>query len=510
MHRTVSHAAILVLVVGYAVLSSARPAAGVAEAGAPASRQSSSSAPAPSASSQVQETRAATPTPELERKFEALERQVNTLTNLVTIGGTVLAVFLALGAAGSIFSLWNFERRAREAHALAIRGEGASQQRASEVHQSFLEGSKTTLELVNATLTLAKEAGERAAHFLEEKAREALDALDSEAKGLLATAGGADDRALVADQRRRSSLMSVAQRLGGFEINRFILPRDIKLTPPCLFVRGMDHHLRQQFDDALSYWRQVALDENAEPSLRSLAWYWIGYEYNNLRQFSEAVSSFQQALNFSEGSRSYELQRIAIESRFFNKKEQRPEDLVAPLEMLLENIGRETQSEELEARRRKICGTLGNILHTIGENFRKGGSPDEAKRHYQRAAQFFSQASERDRWARFGLAEALYRGGEVEAARSLFEGSVLADAQTESINRMEPRTKVLARETELICYYRVPRLHERTAHMRSQVLESLGDVDTRLTVYSQLQRRNVSREEFMTDLDELERETTGG
>lgn len=443
---------------------------------------------------------------ELERKVEILERQFNTLSTVMIIVGSVLGIFLALGTVGSLFSLWSFERRASESHKIAIRGEGAAQNRAAEVHQSFLEGSKTTLELVNATLTLAKEASERAAHFLEEKAREALDSLDSEAKALLAISAG-DDRTLVADQRRRSSLISLAQKLSAFEINRFILPRDIKLTPPCMFVRGMEYHLKQQFDDALAYWRQVALDENAEKPLRSLAWYWIGYEYNNLGDFPQAVGSFEQALSHSEGSRSYELQRILIESRFFSKEE--PKDLVLSLEMLLKKIESEPQSEELEKRRRRICGTLGNILHVIGEESRKANDIAEASRQFQRAAQYFSEASERDRWARFGLAEALFRGGQVEEARTMFETIVLSDARKEGIDRMEPRTKVLARLTEMICYIRVPKLRDHLPHMHSQVLESLGDVDERLTVYSQAQRRNVFRDEFMLDLTLLETEASG-
>lgn len=178
--------------------------------------------------------------------------------------------------------------------------------------------------------------------------------------------------------------------------------------------------------------------------------------------------------------------------------------------MLFESLGKEKPSEDLETRRRRICGTLGNILHVIAEGYRKEGNAGEAKKRYQRAVHFFGQASERDKWARFGLAEALFRGGEEEAATSLFQESILRDAQTEGINRMEPCTKVLARETELICCYRVSALRERVVHMRSQVLEALGDVDTRLTVFSQVQRRNVSREEFVADLDELEREASVG
>jgi tetratricopeptide (TPR) repeat protein len=481
----------------------AQAPAGTVAASPPAQQQT----PQPQASASPPQSTPASPSgQELDRKVERLESQLGSLNTTVIIVGSVLGIFLALGTAGSIFSLWNFERRASETHKLAIGGETAAQARAAEVHQSFLEGSKTTLELVNSTLTLARDASERAANFLVEKAREALDSLDREAKTLLATVPRSDDRALVADQRRRSTLMSLAQKLSAFETNRLILPRDVKLTPPCMFIRGMEHHLKQQFDDALEYWEQVALDGSAENSLRSLAWYWIGYEHNNLGEFPIAVSSFEQALTYSEGSRSYELQRILIESRFFNKDQVNPEDLVPSLEMLLSTIEKDTPSADLEARRLKVCGTLGNILHIIGETHRQGGNLEETNRYYQKAAQYFSEGSERDKWARFGLAESLFRGGQVDAARALFEKSVLSDAQRESVDRVEPRTKVLARVTEMICYARLPQFKDRLNHMYSQVLESLGDVDERLTVYSQLQRRNISRDEFRKELAQLEAE----
>lgn len=444
---------------------------------------------------------------ELERKIKTLEGEIENLRSWITWAGIALGGFAALGAFGSFFSLWRFESRASQSHKVAIRGEEATQERAAEVHTTFLEGSKTTLELVNATLLLAKEASERAAHFLEEKARESLESLNREAKALLAKAPQENDRGLIADSRKRAALMSLAQKLAKFETNRFVLPRDIRLTPPCLFVLGMEHHLKQQFDDALKYWEEVALDENADKLLRSLTWYWIGYEHNNLGDFPNAISSFEQALTLSEGSRSYELERILIESRFFNNEE--PTELLQPLQILLQRIDDDPKpSKELEARRIKICGTLGNIFHIIGEDFRAKNNAEEADENFNRAAQYFSQASERDLWAQFGLAEALYRAKQVEKAREMFKGPVLLSAQREGVERMEPRTKVLARQTELICYLRVPELLDRKPLMHSQVLESLSEVGDGLTVYSQLRRRNVMRREFLLDLAALEGEAS--
>lgn len=495
---------------------------------APALGQSSasvpSSPPAAPSSTPVEPSRPQVATPALSQlsapavppenvdlRVHDLEGQVENLKSAVSIAAAVLGLFLALGTFTSFFTLWRTERRAEESHRLSITGETAAQHRAAEVHHSFLEGSKTTLELVNETLELAKEASQRAARFLEERGREWLESLDREAKDLLATVSKSDDRALVADQRRRSALLSLAQKLASFEIIRFTLPREFKLSPPCLFIRGMEHHLNQQFDDALRYWRSVALDEKADRDLRSTAWYWVGYEHNNLGQFSQAVTSFEHAAELSSGPRSFELHRIRLESRFFDKDATDPVTLVKPFEELLTAIDSEqSTSEELEARRRKVCGTLGNIFYVLGEGARRGGRADDALVYFRRACDAFSQASERDQWARFGLAEALFRAGNEAQAIEYFRDTVLRDAQSEAINRMEPRTKVLGRQSELICYLRVPAFADRVHAMHGQVLESLGDVDQRLTVYSQVQRRNVSREQLREDLAVLLEENSTG
>lgn len=445
------------------------------------------------------------PTPsQLDVRIHDLEREVDSLQRLLTVAAVILGVILALATSASLFSLYRSERRTEEADRLGIAGEQESQRRATDIHHSFLEGSKTTLELVNATLTLARDASERASRVLEVKAREALEILDRDAKHLLAKTKS-DDRALVRNPTHRSALMSLAQRLEAFEINRFILPPDIKLTPPCLFLRGMEQHLKQHFEDALAHWDQVALDDRADAMLRTLAWLWIGYEYNNLGKFSDAVSSFENALTLASGARRFELQRNVVESRLFNGED--TAEMLQRLEALLKAIDEEPGSPELQVQRVKICSTLGNVLHVRGETARLADDRTGASGYYVRASEYFGQAFDHDQWARFGRAEALFRAGSAQAAADIFEQRVLPEAQRESINRMEPRTKVLERQTELICHVRLSRFADLKLHTRTQVLQSLAEGDERLTVYSQIQRRNVSRSQLQEDIDTLLRES---
>lgn len=56
---------------------------------------------------------------------------------------------------------------------------------------------------------------------------------------------------------------------------------------------------------------------------------------------------------------------------------------------------------------------------------------------------------------------------------------------------------------ELICCIRVPGLWGEVETARRSVMEALSEVEERLTVYSQIQRRNVRQAEFRNDLGEL-------
>jgi tetratricopeptide (TPR) repeat protein len=455
---------------------------------------------------------------ELKARYESTTSNVFFFAGIL---GTVLTTLLAIGTGFSITGFIKSEKRATEAHSfalssardaenraaagfsLALIGEADNQKRAAQVHENFLTGSKETLELVNATLTLAKEASERAAKMIERRARAIVDELDRESQFLLASVPAQDDRALIANPASRSNLRSVAHKITGFEINRFILPEDIQLTPPCLFIRGMDFHLSQQFEDAINNWETVALSPSASDNLKSLAWYWIGYEQNNLNRFDEGEQSFENALKSATGERTYELQRILIETKFFNKKKKnyRSDAMIQPLKNLLNSLP-QVSSEELEARRTKILITLGNVISETARGLTKTDR-DSSLNMFKQAKECFEQVSERDKWARFGLAEVLYALGEVETAREMFRTKVREAAIDESVRREEPRTKVLARTTELICCLCEPDLHKEAPGIRSLVLQELGRVDERLTVYSQIQKRNVTKTEFQDDLDEL-------
>jgi len=426
-----------------------------------------------------------------------LKAKIETTNTWLEIAGSFLGVIFALGTGFSVYSWFLNEQRAKQAFVLAISGEKDSQVRAAQVHQDFLGGSRETLELVNSTLQLAKEASERAANIMNRKAKELIEKLDRDSKSLLESVPKDDDRALIATSAARSKLRTLAQRIAGFEINRFVLPDDIRLTPPAMFIRAMEHHLEQHFDEAINTWRDVALEAKDDSSLQSLAWYWIGYEKNNLNEFAEAESSFDNALRLSSGARRYELQRILLESRFFKEKKN-SKSLVMPFQNLLERINEESNKDEHAAYKRRIAVTVGNVLSQAGHQAKNEGNQKEALHFFSSAKKVYGEVQD-DKWGLFGFAEMCHELNEGDNVQGFFQ-KVRQYAKDESVRREEYRTKVLARTTELICCLRIPELHSQVDTIRGLVEQDLGRVDERLTVYSQMRKRNVTKREFEEDL----------
>lgn len=457
-----------------------------------------------------------------EAQVTELRTRLDTASYWLNIGGVFLAAIISLITITSFYGFIKAERRATEAHSfslstardaeqraasgfqLSLAGEAAAQRRADEVHQTFLSGSKNTLDLVNATLNLAKEASERAAKSIEARARILLGELDSDAKDLLDSVRAQDDRGLVSDPDKTAALRSLAQRIEGFQNFRLVLPDSIQLSSECLFIRGMDFHLKQQFVDAFRAWKEVAHRDDTDPALRSKAWYWIGYEQNNLANFADASISFEQALVDAEGARRFELRRLLIESRFFNREPEQA--LLDSLNVLLASTNDNSEDGIAPVRTRILC-TIGNIHLSMGNHVRRTKSKEDARPHYELAKRTFQEARA-DKWALFGLAEAMYWLGDPEAIDILQRHSRKM-AQVEEVRRIEPRTKVLAKTTELICCIRVPAFHADVNGIHNQLNEALGRVEGRLTVYSQVQRRNVTKTDFEADVNQLMKEHEG-
>lgn len=463
---------------------------------------------------------------QLKEKVANLEGKIDSTQTAFSITVGLLVLILMIGTGVSFVSFYKAEKRSTEAFNIAknaegnmerrteasfnlwSKGETSAQDRAAATHEQFFESSGRTLSLVNDTLELAKQASERAAQAIEKRARDLLADYDDEAKQLIENAAAeADDRHLVSNLSVRSDLRSLAKKINGFENSSLFLPVDIGLTPYCQFVRAMDFHLEQQIKDALKTWLKVAVDDQAPPTLQSQAWYWIGYERNNIGLFRDAEKAFGNALKGATGGRRYELMRIQIESQFFNtKSDDQLDDIIAQLEKLREMSSEDRTATDIKKREGAVLRTLGNVLMEAAAYQQKRNAAT-SNAYVNKAQAAFESAfaiDNEDMWAMFGLAQVCEMLGDTPRANRLLS-DVTGLVQKESVNREEPRTKVLCRTTELICCTHAPEQRDAALSTYNHVIEALGRVDGRLTVYSQFRKRNIPKDDFRIEVEEYAR-----
>jgi tetratricopeptide (TPR) repeat protein len=262
----------------------------------------------------------------------------------------------------------------------------------------------------------------------------------------------------------------------------------------------MEFHLNQHFKPAIKYWKQAKEHPRVTDSLKIMSLYWIGYEQNNKGEFENAAANFELASSIAKGALYYELERIRIESKFFNTEKFSTEKIIPEMEALYAQVKLEKASDEFQRTKSSIAGTLGNIYYQLGNDL-YGEDKEKAILCYRKAKQTFADAPIRNKWNWFGYGEACFRLGELSEAEDCFLNKVKPEAEFEYSTRPEPRTKVLGQTTVLICSIRVESLHENVTTLYNLIKTTLGSVDDRVTVYSQFKRRNVFKDVFLKDLN---------
>jgi tetratricopeptide (TPR) repeat protein len=263
----------------------------------------------------------------------------------------------------------------------------------------------------------------------------------------------------------------------------------------------MQLHLDQHYDDAFDEWNAVTFAEEIDQDLRSLTWYWIGRERANLGQFTDAGRAFEQSLKDAPEARRYELQRLMLEMEFFDAGNYAPLRLIDQMQRLISATGA-VGTDAADRALPHMRAVLGSMHHEVALECRESGDFAEARRHFEKCKTIFTEIRN-EKWAVFGLAEALWWLGERKEAERLFATEARSLAQDEYIHRIEFRTKVLARSAELICCARATALREEADHVFHDVLDALGRVDARMTIYSEVQRRNVDKTTFLADMQKV-------
>jgi len=457
---------------------------------------------------------------ELKTQNLVLSTELDRLRGFFYFLGSIMSFVLLVGTITSFIS-WNTDRKRSKETYYSVRDREAvlakredvlntrndelfslslkNDQESSERDRKLFAQSEETLTLVNQTLRLAKDASERASKSLQEKLDRKHNSLEQEAIELIEESRGFKNfKTLVEDSGFRSDLQTLALEIAGLENNHNILDKEVILKPTCSFIRAMNFHLDQHFKPAIKYWKNAKDHEDASVALRIAALYWIGYEQNNLGYFDKATVNFEEASGLATGALRFELERIRIESKFFTKQ---PIATILPeMEALHKKVEEiKDDSNELKKAYSQIAGTLGNMYFQQGNQEQ---DPVLREAAYTSAKNTFEKAPVKNKWTWFGYSEACFKLKDYDEAEKQLRNHVIAEAELEYSTRPEPRTKVLGQSTVLICSMRIGKLKEHVETLYSQLKITLGTVDDRLTVYSQFQRRNVAKKDFLTDLDD--------
>ena len=403
------------------------------------------------------------------------------------------------------------EQRQGEFHRLAIAGEAAAQERAELTHTKFFKGSQETLDLVNQTLGLAKDASERAEKASKEKAREELEKIDESAKTVLAEAFDAGDfKVVVRDPIMEERLKVVADRISRAEGHA--TNHGLRLSPRCFFAKGLDSHLKSMPKQAIESWEDAAEAPNMR-ELAALSLYWVGYERNNIGEFSRAANAFHAArencLTDRDQAQHYELKRMEIRSRFFawaamdaihSDRRTAVQGFIDDLLGVISSLPAHRRVEFEEEQR--LCEeAIGELLLWSARLSPYERKADEAlseseRKALEEAAQHFQAAGEGP-WATFGRAQTQWALGE---SISDEEYHSLRDSLHSGDSHREDRTLALRQAATLIAEKEHGDLRALELTAR-ELRNSLALVKDRLTVFSPWQKRNVSRELFKQEVE---------
>ena len=500
---------------------------------------------------------------DLERQVKDLRRIVDLL--LAPLG--FLIGILALGGTlGVVFSIRD-QKRQSQLHELGVQAETAGQRRTDESYTLFLDASQRTLTLVNDTLQLAREATDRASHTMELKAESSLGAIEQEAQKLLLPLLDAGEfEAVVEDRESRERLQAIAGELSALE--GYLLLQDISLHPFSRFVKGIDHHLADETTEALQALLKATQDDSIGELQRfSRYWVgYLRNTLGQHQKAAEAFEMAKEHLT-PHSIQTFELDRVIAETRFFElaassetggarERYLASKHLLRALEDVAahlydhDHVRTTTTSHEVAASRAALLTWIAYDHTRLVEAIPKD-SADAARRASPSGDDVSGMATiaavaESAEWQ--NLSDAAVRAWALQQAHSLYqwqgeagEDFAILFGQAEcdftldlledsadiyhrieriALDRLpwhrEPREKAELAQAIFICRGRQHELQRRDnanlgneaaelASAYADVQRALGAIgDREITIYSHLQKRPLTHEEFQAELETFE------
>ena len=470
----------------------------------------------------------------LQRDLQEQEKDIEDFQGDVESDVDVLWILvLALLGGGFVIGLSTTirsDQRNTELHRLSFAGESAAQDRAEQVHTTFLDSSQRTLGLVNETLQLAKDASRRADEALELRAQRAQDQVEEEARELVGPLVGRPElHSIVTDQGRRRRIVELAHEISG--VYGYLEMHGSRLSAECQFVLGLNAHFQGESTRAIKHLKIASTDKRSQgEDVEIAALYWTAYEQNNIGDYSEAKDHFRQASELAapQTARRYEIQRMLYETMFFeiahrlrHADERHTEDEVQGLLTELATVKEKIPKDSDGHRARAHLDQTEAHLHVwaAGRSGLSWSGTAEQRKSLEVAFGLFKEAVDLEKgalelWTVLGLAETGFHlsrpgfvfGTDKEADRKtavdLYGRAIdLASAALET--RVEHRTLVANAEAKLIAQVRLGVAPERVELTRERLIENWKRLEPHMHVFSHFQKCNLPSEDFKTELDEF-------
>ncbi len=492
-------------------------------------------------------------------------KQVQKTTNSVFTPITVLIGILAAGGAIGVVFSFRDQRRTSQLHELTVQGEVATQRRTEQGYASFFEQSQTTLSLVNDTLKLAKEATEEAERTMKSKAQARVSEIEERAQRLMFEVFHEREfEVIIKNPDRLRALEAVVDELNAIE--GYLSVQDVELHPYTRFVSAIDKFVQDDTEGAIAT-LELLSQTGAVGELQRFTEYWLGYMLTTIGEYEEAVSRFKHdELDLDHKHPEYfQLERIIAEAQFFARAKPRfknedgsasdprspRERLAAVVETLDQLADIKSKLDESVDEHAKadtqldIARVRADIFEWVAYDADHLDDPlpqkaiAAVKRHdgsvpdlhefsasdvedpeivrawaLTQARRVCEEQTERDFDVEFALAECLFKLGKRKRADAAFDKAEhLAHDLVGELH--ERRTLASLQESLLICHVRLFGLHEREGekatserrqvlHASRQAQEAVGQLrQGGVTVFSQIQRRNISQEEFKREIREI-------
>ena len=444
----------------------------------------------------------------------SVQSQINRLQSDEDFLRVLVFVLLGGGFAIGLVVTIRTERRSTELHHLAVAGESAAQDRAEQVHTTFLDASRQTLALVNETLSLAKDASQRAEEALERRADRVRNEVESEARLVIGPLIVRPDlHSIVKDQERRLEIVDLARKIE--RVQGYLELEEIVLSADCHFVLGLNAHFEGNSRAAIKYLDVAATASLRGDDLEIASLYWRAYELNNTGEYRQARDLFRKAGDRDgtrHSERFYELERMWYETRFlmladayFHSKTRHSETAVHDLYHDIEQVkkGMPRQSE-YQLARAHLDQTQAHLLIWAAEPPKFAGTPNAEQRQLlERAYRQFDEALELERapelWTMLGRAEAGFHLGRK------FDGSgyrsVLKLTRRELDTRVERRSLVSLEQARLIAQVRLQLPEAEVEQTNERLRDYLKSLDDHMHIFSHFQKCNLPRVEFRNELN---------